>query len=291
MILIGDSMKQYVIVGHENPDFDSIVSGYLLEKLLKRKGYLAKFIIPDQEVDKDTKRLCQKYGIDVTLYQNDFIIDATYILVDHHDRKVPGDVVAIFDHHPTSKKIDCSYILNKRICSTAMLIYELSEDSFLEDEKKLVAIANFVDTISFRLPDKYRVEDIELTKKLCLQLKLDYKQLEQDGMMLTSLTDLKKSYCNGLKKYQFGSYFVMSSYIQVKEVRKKQIDTLIHLCKMRLIEENLDLYVFMIETLKDNKTMVYYIKKDGIKKENYSYLVSRGSVIMPSVEAYFLEKK
>ena len=29
----GDNMK-YIILGHENPDVDSIVSGYLLEKIM-----------------------------------------------------------------------------------------------------------------------------------------------------------------------------------------------------------------------------------------------------------------
>lgn len=284
-------MKQYVIVGHENPDFDSVISGYLLEQLLKRKGYFVQFIIPDKEIDIDTKVLCQKYGIDVTLYQKDWILDADYILVDHHERKVPGNIVAVIDHHPTSKNIDCPYLINQHICSTAMLIYELSPNSFLEEEKKLVVLANLVDTVVFHLPDKYRKVDIKLTKELCQQLNVDYKLLEQDGMMTTSLNDLSKSYCNGLKRYQFGNYFVMSSYIQVEKVTKEQKDILISFCKKRFIEENLDLYVFLIMTFLDHKTTVYYIDKDDMKMESYSYFVSRGSVIMPKVESYFLQKK
>lgn len=284
-------MKQYVIVGHENPDVDSIISGYLLEQLLKRKGYVVEFIIPDKEIDRDTKLFCQKYGIDVTAYQKDWIQNADYILVDHHERQVPGNVIAIFDHHPTSKKIDCSYFLNKRISSTAMLIYELSPDSFLDEEKKLVVLANFVDTVSFHLPDKYRTEDIELTKELCSSLHLDYGELEKEGMMLTSLNDLSKSYCNGLKRYQFGLYFVMSSYIQVLEITEEERDTMVQFCQKRLREEKADLYVFLIVTFLNHTTTVYYIKENTMKAESYSYFVSRGSVIMPKVESYFLQQK
>ena len=29
-------MNNYIILGHENPDYDSIASGYLLEKLMKK---------------------------------------------------------------------------------------------------------------------------------------------------------------------------------------------------------------------------------------------------------------
>ena len=51
-----DELKKYIILGHENPDVDSIVSGYLLEKLLLSKSFNVEFIIPDK---KNRKRLCR----------------------------------------------------------------------------------------------------------------------------------------------------------------------------------------------------------------------------------------
>ena len=44
-------LSKYIILGHENPDVDSIISGYLLEKLMLSKGFKAEFIIPDKKID------------------------------------------------------------------------------------------------------------------------------------------------------------------------------------------------------------------------------------------------
>ena len=51
-----DELKKYIILGHENPDVGSIVSGYLLEKLLLSKSFNVEFIIPDK---KNRKRCCR----------------------------------------------------------------------------------------------------------------------------------------------------------------------------------------------------------------------------------------
>ena len=47
-------MDNYIILGHENPDVDSIVSGYLLEKIMIKLGYNASFLIPDRAIEKET---------------------------------------------------------------------------------------------------------------------------------------------------------------------------------------------------------------------------------------------
>ena len=48
----------YIILGHQNPDVDSIVSGYLLEQYLNRCGYVSKFMIPDSVIDEENLRVC-----------------------------------------------------------------------------------------------------------------------------------------------------------------------------------------------------------------------------------------
>ena len=46
-------MAKYIILGHENPDNDSIVSGYILEKIMKSFDYDVEFIIPDEEISEE----------------------------------------------------------------------------------------------------------------------------------------------------------------------------------------------------------------------------------------------
>ena len=59
----------YIILGHQNPDVDSIVSGYLLEQYLNRCGYVSKFMIPDSVIDEENLRVCRKYDLDPMEFQ------------------------------------------------------------------------------------------------------------------------------------------------------------------------------------------------------------------------------
>lgn len=64
-----DSKDKIIIIGHSNPDVDSIVSGYLLEKLLRKKKINAEFIIPDLKIEQENIDICNKYGLDPTIFQ------------------------------------------------------------------------------------------------------------------------------------------------------------------------------------------------------------------------------
>lgn len=57
-----------IILGHENPDVDSIISAIILNKILTKKGYSSEFIIPDKEINKDTLEILNNYNIDPTIY-------------------------------------------------------------------------------------------------------------------------------------------------------------------------------------------------------------------------------
>ena len=97
-------MKKIIILGHENPDVDSIVSGYILEKILLKKGYDIEFIIPDKAIEEETLSICLRNNINPKQFMKkiDFN-DKTnkYILVDHNERNLSGEIVCIIDHHPT----------------------------------------------------------------------------------------------------------------------------------------------------------------------------------------------
>ena len=81
----------YIILGHENPDVDSIVSGVLLERYLTRQGKEARFMIPDRKVDEESVSICLSFGLDPRKYQGELPKEKNeYILVDHHERNVPG---------------------------------------------------------------------------------------------------------------------------------------------------------------------------------------------------------
>ena len=58
-----------VILGHDNVDLDSIISGYLLEKILTKEGFKASFIITDKEIAKESLEICKQYKFNPQKYQ------------------------------------------------------------------------------------------------------------------------------------------------------------------------------------------------------------------------------
>mgnify|MGYP003295729102 CR=1 FL=1 len=100
---------KYVILGHENPDVDSLVSGYILEKVMKKRGYDVSFCIPDESIAADSEKICNKYNLYVGKYYVDELpADAKYILVDHNEKEQSvigldeAEILEIIDHHNIS---------------------------------------------------------------------------------------------------------------------------------------------------------------------------------------------
>ena len=76
---------------------DSLDLVELLSQLEDEYG----IIIPDEEVAKESEDLCSKYDLSLYQFKNRQLKDdAKYILVDHNIRDVPGEIVAVIDHHP-----------------------------------------------------------------------------------------------------------------------------------------------------------------------------------------------
>ena len=144
-------MCKTIILGHENPDVDSIVSGALLEKVYKKLNYNVRFVIPDEKIDLESAEICMKYGLNPYHYQYQMTEeDHNFILVDHHQRDVNGKIVQIIDHHPTKETFEhVPYYQNENISSASMLILREYEELLDKEDIRLACLAAFVDTASF----------------------------------------------------------------------------------------------------------------------------------------------
>ncbi|MBO5096005.1 MAG: DHH family phosphoesterase [Bacilli bacterium] len=182
-------MEKIIILGHENLDVDSIVSGYLLEKILLKRGYNAEFIIPDKFIEEETLSICLRNGLNPNKFVKDLNFENEenkYILVDHHERDLTGEIVCIIDHHPTSKEISVKHYYNKKVSSTAAYISIGNENLLEEFDLKLAVLATLVDTASFH-STKSRVEDELWVKDICDKYNINYNELYKEGLGLTSL--------------------------------------------------------------------------------------------------------
>lgn len=280
-----------IILGHEHVDVDSIVSGFLLEKHLIRKGFNVKFCIPDKTINQESFDICMKYGLNPSIYKFnlDDSKDVKYILVDHHIRNLKGQIIAIIDHHPTNKKINTKLYFNKLISSTACYIVMNNEKYFSKEELKLALLATFLDTASFH-SNKTREVDKEWVLKYCDLLNIDYNDLYKTGIYLTPLNDINEVYLNGLKRYVYGDKKVESSYVQIEnnETNDIKIELIINKIKCYVKINNLYLFVFIVHDMSNFRTKVYKIANDFIKEKGYDSYTSRGNTIMPEIEKEIL---
>lgn len=288
-------MNDIIILGHSNPDVDSIVSGYLLEKILLKKGFNAKFVIPDKKLDKDTILICTKYGLDPNIFMKEIDLNnkyLNYILVDHNKRDLNGNILAIIDHHPNNDNVEVKDYYNENVVSTAYFLARNNEELLDNYDIKLAILASFIDTVSFN-SNKGTIEDKKWIKDKCVQYGFNYTEFEQEGLRLTEITDVKENSLNGLKKYDFNGIKVESSYIQIEEINnhKDYIDEIINYLNKYIVINNLDYFVFIVHNMNKLKSMYYLISKDNIEIRYFDNYVARGNTIIPEVEKRLIKKE
>jgi len=276
-----------VILGHDTVDVDSIVSGFLLEKYLVKNGFKATFYILDKKISVESLNMCLKYGLDARDYQKTLSDEENlkYILLDHNQRDVKGEIIAIIDHHPTTCDIKTKLYFNKIISSTACYITMNNEHCFNEKELKLALLATVLDTASFH-SDKGKQEDEEWVLKYCKKTNINYEDLYKDGLCLTSLDDIDKACLNGLKSYNYGDKKVESSYIQVENTKEnnEKVVKAIEKLKVYVEKEKLNLFVYIVHDMTNFKTKIYKITNEAVIEKNYNSYTSRGTTIMPEIE-------
>lgn len=139
--------KEVYVLGHNNPDADSLVSSYILSNILKSKGIKAHFSVLNKNYDYTfhDKKLLEdnfKYNPEVVGENNYFI------LTDHNDLQglIKENVIGSFDHHRIRYEID--NIVEIEYASTSLLIYDLfkEEYNFNKEEKRLIALATLSDS-------------------------------------------------------------------------------------------------------------------------------------------------
>ena len=281
-----------LILGHDNPDTDSVLSGVLLERLLKKQGKKASFVILEKEVPSDTREILEKYGVNPSIYQKDIELssDYDYILVDHHERVLPKPPLMILDHHPASHTPNTSFYHNRKACSTTCVIGTLWEEYLTRDDILLILIGALVDTASFH-STKTNKEDVLWLQQKCLEYQIPMEDYIEEGYCLTDLSST--SYLHGLKKYQEKASLFESSYIQIKDISKytKEIEEMISQLKEYVQKNSLYVFLFIVHDMESFTSTVYKIYPDSVETISYPEYTSRGNVIVPLIREEIQSKQ
>lgn len=279
--------KNITILGHPNPDVDSIISGSLLSEYLRFKGYNANYVIPDSSIDEESRQIVKLFGIESDKYKGSVEDDSYLILVDHHETEFKGNVVAVIDHHPTIKKFDYPVYINKKASATSKLVYDIIKNDSPEFLNSIyierILVAMLVDTCSFK-SSKTNTVDIPWAKEICEELSLDFDKLKKIGYCLTNLDNLEKASINGFKQFTYGDKIVKTSYIQCDSFKEHSVYQILNILSARVKSEDIFMWMFLVTDIESEKSWEYQISSSNISLTNYDYIASRGSVIMPKIE-------
>jgi PncC family amidohydrolase len=272
--------KKIKILCHKIADFDSMVSGYLLEYILKELKLDADFVLQDNYVDpyfEDiAKKVGFKYELKYGINNNDYLF-----LVDHTD-SYNNEIIGCFDHHPTISDIKTNYVNISKTCC-AKIIYDWAQTIGISipDELTILTIyACYIDSISFK-STKAVLDD----KQWCLlQLKkynIDENEITIWGYALTpknlSLVDYLS---NGLKQYNVKDKVIKASYIAVdKDIDND--DEVIKVLKDKVID--IDAWCLIVSNVIKEETKIYLITKEYTLIQTIKKLLSRGKDIIPAI--------
>ena len=180
--------KKVYIIGHHNPDLDSVLSAYLLSKVLKEQGVDAIFSVRDKNyLDQELMSLYLK---EEPIVVDDYS-DKEFILVDHNNLDgIPHDnVIASIDHHRITGEVED--LIEIEYASTGLLIYDLFKDKheFTKEEQELVALTVLTDT-DYLASTRFSKED----KKLYQGLDVQFNPQEMKKKYLKTTDFSKKLY-------------------------------------------------------------------------------------------------
>ena len=300
------------IVGHKNPDTDSICSAIGYADYLRKKGKRA-IAVRSGEINLETKFVLNYFKVKVP----EFLTSAkekNIILLDHNEKtQTPDDIeqakiLEVIDHHKINFEVaEPIYFLVEPTGSTSTIIArKYLSDKKAKMTKKIAGIllsAILSDTVIFRSPTTTK-EDLNIAKKLSRIAKI--KNLEKFGIEIKK----KKSTLKGLdaksiihsdfKIFDFSGKKVGIGQVEVcdtKEVRERK-EELIKMLKEISEKENYDSLILMTtDIIKMGSELLIWGGEDYVKKafrkkvkNNSIYLekvMSRKKEIVPQLMKAF----
>ena len=280
-------MQKYIILGHENPDVDSIVSGYIYQNYLNRRNIDAEFVIPDEKIDEDTLEICRRFHLEPTKFQKPLEYDdqTKFILVDHHNRKNIGEVSLIIDHHLDEHEPDTDNCINESSSSTSCLIVQRNEPFYSIHEIELACMAAMVDTASFP-STKGTAWDLDWIQRMVEEKNLDYNKIYEAGLTVNDISNPVEVMFHGLKNHNIHGHRVQSSTIHVNGMKQNwnQINKILELLQEYMTSSELDYFLFIIHDMQKFESWVYTLDKNGFTRKKYDEYTSRGTTIIPELE-------
>lgn len=304
--------EKFYVVGHKNPDTDTICSAIAYTYYLNKKGNEA-VACRTGELNKETKYVLKRFNFE----EPELLSDAkgkNLILVDHNEKEQSPDgieeanIIQVIDHHKVnfSHDVPISFYVEPIGSTASIITKQFLQDPSVELTKEIAGLllsALVSDTVIFRSPTTTR-EDIIIAKKLSEISEIE--NVEKFGITLkkekSSLKGIKAEdiILSDFKEYKFGEKKIGCGQIEVcdfeeTEKRKKELkETIEKVAKKR----GYDLLVLLATNIVQRGSKVLFWEKEDYmektfkqKPENNEFylegVMSRKKQIMPALTKTF----
>ena len=265
-------MDKVIVIGHKNPDTDSVVSAYVWSKILSRLGDDSIPAVAG-EINKETKLVFERAEVDIPEKKD--LGDSDIFLVDHNEvGQMAGDpknVIGILDHHnlsdfSTDKPI---YYRNEPLGSTSSLIARVASEKEieLEEEEIFLLLCGIIsDTLKFNSPTTTDY-DIDLARDLADIIEIDIDKLAKE--MFDAKSDLSDMNMREIieadyKDYEFSKKMVGVGVAEVAttDFFNGKTETVLEEMKKIKKEKSLDHLLFGVIDILNKDTLLYLCDKE-----------------------------
>ena len=292
-------MSNVFVLGHKNPDTDSICSAIAYAHLKKELGMDAEAIRLG-EPNNETVFALEQFNAQTPRFVKRASDEVKQvILVDHNERQQSIDdidevqVIEVIDHHRIAnfETADPLYFRAEPVGCTATILLKLYKEHAVEvptDIAGLMLSAIISDSLLFKSPTCTE-QDIQAAKELAEIAGVD---AEEYGLaMLKAGADLSNKTLEDLisldsKEFEAGEHrfeVAQVNAIDVSEVLDRQAELEV-LINNTVAAKDLDLFVFAVtDILNNNSEAIVLGRRSDIIESAFQSTVENNRVILPGV--------
>lgn len=274
-------MSHTLIFGHKNPDTDTICSALAYADLKTKLGEEA-VAARLGTVNKETQYALDNFGVEAPKLIDSVEDNAAVILVDHNEFQQSADniknaqIKEVIDHHRISnfETREPLYFRAEPVGCTATILNKMYKEKGISVSKEIAGLllsAILSDSLLLKSPT-CTDEDVEAAHELA---KIADVNLETYGLkMLQAGADLSDKSVEELitmdaKEFAMGDAKVeiaQVNAVDTSEVYQSQ-DELVKVISQRVIENELDLFLFVVTDILNNDSEVFAVGKGKDKVE------------------------
>lgn len=292
-------MSNIFVLGHKNPDTDSICSAISYAYLKNQIGMQAEPIRLG-ELNNETLFALEHFGFDQPrLVERVSSEVSQVILVDHNERQQSAEdiesvqVIEVVDHHRIAnfETTDPLYFRAEPVGCTTTIILKIFKENAVEVPANIAGLmlsAIISDSLLFKSPT-CTPEDIKAAKELAAIAGIDAAQYGLD--MLKAGADLSNKTLEDLmsldsKEFEAGDHrfeIAQVNAIDVDDVISRQAELEV-LMQQVIAEKGLSLFTFVVTDILNNDSVAIVLgERAGIIEGAFKSSVVNNRVLLPGV--------